>query len=448
GVAVAQPTHVDPAALRDRALQDDTAWTIVRDLTTEIGPRLAGTDAEARARDWAMVRLRSLGFKNIRIEPFEIEGWQRGIERGEVLQPFPQPLVLTALGRSGATLTGGLSGEVMGFGSVAELEAAPAAAIRGKIVFVWHRMGVSQDGSSYGAFHAVRTQAPAIAAGKGAMAVLIRSVGTSGDRFAHAGATRWPDGQKPIPAAALSVPDAEQLERMLSTGKSVSVKLTLTPRFTGKQTSGHVIAEIPGRDPDAGMVLIGGHLDSWDLGTGAIDDAAGVAITAAAARLVGQAGTPLRTVRLVWFGSEEFGPEGAEAFYEAHRNDEYVVAAESDFGADRIWKLDTRVSDPTNPAIQRLESLLRPLGIARGNNEARGGADISPFRNDGTPIVSLTQDGTRYFDLHHTANDTLDKVDSSQLRQNVAAWVALLAVAANDPEWPKKPDIQRKTAAK
>lgn len=446
-LALARPAPIDPAAVRDRALQDDTAWTIVRDLTTEIGPRLAGSAAESRARDWAVVRLKALGFKNVRIEPFEIDGWERGIERGEVLAPFPQPLVLTALGHSGATSPEGLAGEVIGFDSVAALEAASAASIQGKIVFVWHRMAATQDGSSYAAFSKVRTKAPSIAAAKGAIAIIVRSVGTSGRRIAHTGMTGWTDGQQPIPAAALSVPDADQIERMLATGKPVRLKLTLTPRFTGKQPSGNVIAEIPGRDPKAGVVLIGGHLDSWDLGTGAIDDASGVAITAAAARLVGHASPPLRTIRVVWFGSEEIGHDG-EAYYAAHGHEKHVVAAESDFGADRIWRFDTRVSDPSGPAIKRLDSFLQPLGIALGNNQAPGGADIRPLAKAGATLVSLRQDGTRYFDLHHTADDTLDKIDSSQLRQNVAAWAAFVAVAANDADWPENSVIRSKSDPK
>ncbi len=444
--ALAQP--LDPAALRDQALNDDTAWNVVADLTTEIGPRLAGSEAEARARDWAVTRLKTLGFSNVRIEPFEIDGWERGVERGEILAPFAQPLVLTALGRSGATPAKGLTGEVVGFDGLAALESAPASAIAGKIVFISHRMAPAQDGSNYGTFVPIRQKGPSIAASKGAAAIVIRSVGSNSHRIAHTGVTTWADGQTPIPAAALSVPDAEQLERLLAKGGTVRLRLVLTPRFTGKRPSGNVIAEIPGRDPAAGIVLISGHLDSWDLGTGAIDDGAGVAIAAASARLAGQAGQPLRTIRVVWFGSEEISAPGGDAYKAAHGGEKHVMAAESDFGSDRIWKFNTLVSEPSSPVLARVGELLLPLGIARGVNDARPGADIHSLAAAGVPIISLRQDGTRYFDIHHTPDDTLDKVDSSQLRQNVAAWTVVLSIAANDPAWPEKPVIQSKSGAK
>jgi carboxypeptidase Q len=447
-LALAEPAATDPAGLRDLALKDDTAWQIVEVLTTEIGPRLAGTDAEARARDWAVARLKSLGFSNVRVDPFEIDGWERGVERGEIVAPFPQPLVLTALGGSGATPASGVTREVIGFGSVAELEAASPAAIRDKIVFVWHRMGATQDASSYAAFGAVRQKAPAIAAAKGAAAIVVRSVGTGNHRLAHAGATFWNDGQKPIPAAALSVPDAEQLERILAKGQPVRLKLVLTPRFTGRRPSGNVIAEIPGRNPDAGIVLVSGHLDSWDLGTGAIDDGVGIAIMTAAARLVAQAGQPLRTIRLVWFGTEETGSQGGDDYFRKHGGEKHVMAAESDFGADRPWRFETRVADASAPALKSIDTLLQPLGITRGSNESMGGSDVRSLADAGVPAVSIRQDGMRYFDIHHTADDTLDKVDSAQLRQNVAAWTALLAVAANAVDWPEKAVIRSKTSPK
>jgi carboxypeptidase Q len=439
---------IDPAALRDQALKDDTAWQIIEDLTTEVGPRLAGSEAEARARDWALKRLKTLGFSNVRIEPFEIEGWERGIEQGEILAPYSQPLVLTALGHSGATPAKGLTGEIVGFPSLAALEAAPASAVAGKIVFIWHRMGSAQDGSNYRAFGPIRFKGPSVAASKGAAAIVIRSLGTNDSRVPHTGVTGWSKGQRPIPAAALSVADAEQLERLLAKGGPVRLHLLLTPRATGKRPSGNVIAEIPGRDPEAGIVLVGGHLDSWDLGTGAIDDAAGVAITAAAAHLVGRGGQPLRTIRVVWFGSEEVAAQGGDSYKAAHAKEKHVMAAESDFGADRIWQFDTKVADASSPVLKGLENLLMPLGIVRGTNEADPGADVEPLADSGVPIVSLRQDGRRYFELHHTAEDTLDKIDSSQLQQNVAAWTTLLSVAANDANWPEKPVIQSKSDPK
>jgi carboxypeptidase Q len=429
--ALAAPN--DTAALRDAALKDDLAWDITEGLTTEIGPRLAGTEAEARARDWAVRKLKSLGFSNVRIEPFDMPVWVRGEERAEIVAPFPQRLVLAALGNSGATPDAGITAEVVGFPSVEALRAASADQVRGKIVFVTHGMKPTQDGSSYGSFGAARRQGPSIASAKGAAAIVIRSIGTDYHRNPHTGVQSWADGVSPIPAAALSLPDAEQLERILKRGKPVTMKLLLTPKQIGMRQSGNVIAEVPGRDPNAGIVLVGGHLDSWDLGTGAIDDAAGVAITTAAAKRIMDAGKPLRTIRVVWFGAEEVGLFGGIAYRDAHKNEKHAVLAESDFGADRVWRYRTRVNPAALPALAPLAAALAPLGIGPTENGKAGGSDIAPLAETGVPVIELSQDGTRYFDLHHTPDDTLDKIDPEQLRQNVAAWTAMLSVVANNP---------------
>src|SRR4051812_7166073 len=258
--AVAQPPLVDPkvAALRDAALHDDIAYDIVEGLTTEVGQRLAGTEAEARARTWAVARLKSLGFANVHVEPFTIPVWLRGAESAEIVAPFPQKLVLTALGNSGATTPEGLTGQVVAFDSVDALTAAPDSAVRGKIVFVDHRMMPTQDGSGYGQFGAPRRQGPTIASNKGAIAIVVRSIGTDHHRNPHTGVQTFGDGAKPIPAAALTVPDAEQLVRILARGKPVIMHLTLTPRFSGEGQSGNVVAEVPGRDPRAPILLVGG----------------------------------------------------------------------------------------------------------------------------------------------------------------------------------------------
>ncbi len=413
----------------------DVAWDIVEGLTTEVGQRLAGTEAEARARTWAVKTLKGLGFANVRIEPYDMRVWERGVETAEILSPFPQKLLLTALGNSAATPATGLSAEVVGFDGLEALMAAPDARVRGRIVFVWHRMGRTQDGSSYGPFGDVRRKGPSIAARKGAAAIVIRSVGTGDTRMPHTGVQSWDKGVTPIPAAALSVPDAEQLERILSRGRPVTMRLVLTPHDSGIRQSGNVIAEVPGRDPKAGIVLVGGHLDSWDLGTGAIDDGAGVAITTAAAKAVMARGRPLRTIRVVWFGAEEVGGFGGDAYRDRHKAEKHVMAAESDFGADRVWRFDTRVGNGDTPLVKAIASALTPLGIARGNNDGHAGTDVEPIiYANSVPSISLRQDGTRYFDLHHTPDDTLDKIDRAQMDQNVAAWATLLSLVANSPE--------------
>jgi carboxypeptidase Q len=432
------------ASLRDEALARDTyAWDIVEGLTTEVGPRLAGTEAEARARAWAVRKLNELGFSNVRVEEFDMPVWVRGEEKGEILSPFPQPLMLTALGNSGATPARGIEAEVVGFANMAALEAARPETVRGKIVFVTHRMGKTQDGSHYGYFGAARRQGPSVASAKGAAAIVIRSIGTDSHRFPHTGVQSWAEGVKPIPAAALSNPDADQMERLLARGRPVRMKLTLTPRQIGTRKSGNVIAEVPGRDPSAGIVLVGGHLDSWDLGTGAIDDGAGVAITAAAAKRIMDAGGARRTIRVVWFGAEEVGLFGGNDYRKRHANELHASATESDFGADRIWRVDFALPPAAAGVANRVEAALAPLGIARGPNPARGGPDIGALVNGGVPAVTLQQDGTDYFDLHHTPDDTLDKIDLAKLRQNVAAYTAMMAIVADAPEnWGHNPPRQ------
>src|SRR5262245_59781889 len=305
---------VDPkiAALRDAAMSGDTyAWDITEGLTTEVGQRLAGTEAEARAREWAVKKLTAMGFANVRVDLVDMPVWTRGRESAEIIAPFPQHMVVAALGNSGSTGPEGVTGEIVGFDSVEALNAATDDMVRGKIVFVDHRMPANQEGSGYGQFGAPRRQGPTIASKKGALAIVIRSIGTDHHRNPHTGVQMFGDGANPIPAGALSIPDAEQLVRILQRSQPVRMRLVLESQ-TSKGQTGNVIAEVPGRDPSLPPILVGGHLDSWDLGTGAIDDGAGVAIAAAAAKRIMDAGRPLRTIRIVWFGAGAMGLFGDE----------------------------------------------------------------------------------------------------------------------------------------
>ncbi|HEX7929880.1 MAG TPA: M28 family peptidase [Sphingomicrobium sp.] len=436
--SLAQTVNPQVAQLRDSALKDEHAWNIVEGLTTEVGPRMAGTDAEGRARDWAVKKLTAMGFSNVRVEPFDMPVWTRGAESAEILAPFPQRMVITALGNSASTPPEGITGEVVGFNSMAEFQAASDDAVRGKIVFVSHAMPRTQDGSSYGFFGGPRRQGPTLASKKGALAIVVRSIGTDYHRNPHAGVQTFADGAKPIPAGALSIPDAEQLQRILKRGKPVTMHLTLVSQVTqGK--SGNVIAEIPGRDLKAPLVLVGGHLDSWDQGTGAIDDASGVAITTAAAKRIMDAGRPLRTIRIVWFGAEEVGLFGGFDYQKKHGSEPHYAIAESDFGADRIWKVDSKLGKDREAEAKAIQQALAPLGIVPGSLEKAAGSDIEPLLTAGLPGVGLSQDGTHYFDIHHTPDDTLDKIDPEALRQNVAAWTAMLGVLSGgiEPE-PKR----------
>lgn len=459
--ANAAPTPGDiriAEGLRDRALAGSGAFQIVESLTTEVGPRLPGSPAEARARDWAVAKMRALGFRNVHVEPFTIPGWARGVETAEVSAPVPQRLAITALGHSGATPPRGIDAEVVGFPSMAAFREATPAQVAGKIVFITHRMAVTQDGSSYGAFNAIRTRAPAMASKMGAAAIVIRSLGTDNHRLPHTGVTIWDASSNgasgrprteivsatPIPAAAMSVPDSEMLERLLARGP-VRLHLTLTPRFTGPAPSGNVIGEIPGTGRPDEIVLIGGHLDSWDLGTGAIDDGTGVAVTMAAAKLIADHGPARRTIRVVAWGSEEIGLNGGTAYAKAHGADHHILAAEDDFGTGRAWKMDTRVADAALPTVTAMARVLLPLGISLGGNDGGYESDLGPLAAFGVPVLDLAQDGTGYFALHHTADDTLDKVDAHALDQTTAAYAAMVWMAANGDATfgPAKPEAAR-----
>jgi carboxypeptidase Q len=437
-VAQAIPAPEKIAPLRDRALDNDHyAWDIVEGLTTEVGPRLAGTEAEARARDWAVKTLTAMGFANIRVEPFDLPVWVRGHESAQIIAPFAQPMVVAALGNSGSTGPEGVTGEIAAFDSVDALNAAPDSAVKGKIVFIDHHMVATSDGIGYGQFGAPRRQGPTLASKKGAVAIVVRSIGTDHHRNPHTGVQTFSDGATPIPAGALSVPDAEQMVRILKRGQPVTMKLVLESRNIGTRQSGNVIAEVPGRDPSLPPVLVGGHLDSWDQGTGAIDDGAGIAIAAAAAKHIMDAGRPLRTIRIVWFGAEEMGLFGGFDYRARHGKEPHYALIESDFGADKIYRVDSKLGDARKAEAEAIGKVLAPIGVVTGPFDKADGSDIGPMLGDGLPGVTLAQDGTRYFDIHHTPDDTLDKIDPVQLRQNVAAWTAVLAILSGGIEEPK-----------
>src|SRR3954453_19516141 len=227
------PAEAKVPALRDNALANDHyAWDIVEGLTTEVGQRLAATEAEGRARDWAVGRPKAMGFANVHVEPFTMPVWTRGGESAEIVSPFPQKLAVAALGYSGSTGPQGGTGQIVYFDGIDALRAAPDSAVRGKVVFIDHNMMPAQDGYGYGQFGAPRRQGPTIASLKGAIGIVIRSIGTDHHRNPHTGVQYFTDGATPIPAGALSVPDSEQLVRILKRGRPVVMHLTLVSQRT------------------------------------------------------------------------------------------------------------------------------------------------------------------------------------------------------------------------
>lgn len=414
-------------------------YDIVESLTTEVGPRLAGTEAEARARDWAVAKFEAIGLDNVRIEPFTIPGWERGVETASIVAPYPQDLLLTALGGSVATQPGGITAEIAYFPTFDDLEAAPMSGLDGKIVFISGMMDKAPDGAGYGPANRKRQRGASESAKRGAAAVVIRSVGTDSHRFPHTGQMRYADDLPKIPIAALSAPDADQLERILERGESVTLSMNVQPRFTGDKPSGNVVGEIVGAERPEEIVLIGAHLDSWDLGTGAVDDGAGVGITAGAAQILIEKGLkPKRTIRVVAFGAEEVGLLGAFAYRDRHEADliNHVMATESDFGAEPPYEVLLGVTEGEDV----IRGIAADLGLPVGDSPTNGGPDIIPLARAGVPVMRFQQDGTDYFDLHHTPDDTLDKIDPDDIAENVAAF-ALLAWRAANAETDFRADI-------
>ncbi len=416
--------------LADQALQSERAWQILESLTTEVGPRLAGTDADKRAVAWAEKMLQESGFDKVWLEPVEFPVWRRHHEYARVLSPYPQTLTIAALGYSGST-ENEMVGEVVMFETLAELQQTELDLHR-KIVYLNQATERNISGAGYGATVPIRSQGPRVAKEKGAMGVLIRSVGTDHNRLPHTGATSYLDD--PLPAAALSVPDADQLVRILAQGKPVTVGLDIQTSLQPQGSSFNVVAQINGSTKPEEVLLMGAHLDSWDLGTGAIDDGAGVAIISAAAQLISELPQrPARSIRVVLFANEEQNVWGAKAYADAHRfeADNHIVGSESDFGAGKVWQFDTGNQE----FLATLNPVLNKLGIKPGSTPTSGGSDMSPMAQLGMPVFALRQDGTDYFDYHHTANDTLDKVDPQALKQNVAAWVTVFYTAANSEHY-------------
>jgi carboxypeptidase Q len=436
--------------LRDAAWASKGSAEIVRSLTDHVGPRLSGSPGERAAEAWALATLKELGFEEVRAEPVTVPHWERGIETGEVTSPYHQKLVLTALGGSASTPDSGLERRIVPTENVEtllELLKHDPQTVKDRIVFFNERMDRTHDGSGYGRAVAIRWTGPLEAAKAGAVGVLIRTVGTSLDRLPHTGAMK--PNETPIPAAALSAPDADLLERLSREGKPVIVRLTLTCRTHPDAAGANVIGEVKGSEIPEEIVLLGAHLDSWDLGTGALDDGAGVGIVLEAARTLSLLPRhPRRTVRVVLFANEENGGKGARAYAEKHRLEleKHVVALEMDLGTDRVLALSTLGGPEAEAPVAALLELLRPLGVTDRARDGEAGADVSRLREFGVPLFGLRQDAERYFDFHHSANDTFDKIDPANLAQATAATVIVAYVAAQMPgTFGRIPESKRKS---
>ena len=435
----------DPAALakiRDAAMQSDYAWERTADMTDLIGPRLSGSPGAAAAVTQVAEAMRKLGAR-VTLQPVKVPHWVRGAETGELVEYQGRPagitqrVVLTALGGSGATPAAGLSAPVLVIRHFDELKAR-AAEVKGKIVlfdvaFDQHMADRGLAGSAYGQASAYRRDGPRLAAELGAAAALVRSVGGASYRLQHTGGTGLQDGAR-IPAAAVTAEDAMLMARLAKRGP-LSMRIVLTPRILPDADSYNVIADLPGTDKADEIVIVSGHLDSWDLSTGAHDDAAGVASAMAVLDTLKKLDyRPRRTIRMIAWMNEENGTRGARGYLAAEEGNavKHFGAIESDNGAGRPFGMRTSVPPQAMKLFTPLQATLQPLGAGVfQRQDALQTGDLSGLERAGVPSFAPLIDTSSYFDYHHTPADTLDKVDPDHLRRHVAVMSATAWFLAN-----------------
>jgi Zn-dependent M28 family amino/carboxypeptidase len=407
------------------AREPDVAWARLSELATGIGNRITGSAALDRALAWAESHMRDDGLDDVRLEPVAVPHWVRGTERARVVRPTDRPLALLALGDSVGT-GGRLRAPVVVFASLDDLRASTAS-LDGTIVFVNQHMPPfddAHDDPGYRIALPARLHSASEAARRGATAVLVRSVTAIRSPLPHAGALAYDDGVRRIPAAAISTEDADALADLAQHGR-VEVTLALGARTLPDAPSANVVGEIRGRDRPDEIVLLGAHIDSWDVGQGASDDGAGCVAVMEAMRLLHASGlVPRRTVRGVLFTGEEYGLAGAADYRRRHAGERHIVAFETDYGMAAPDAIGVGSEDRAR-AMAPLLPLFQRFGIRRFRPHAFG-ADVHPIVESGAMAFDLEPDGHHYFDLHHSDADTLDAIRPEDLQRNAAA-VALLA---------------------
>ncbi len=433
-------THAALAArIMDAALHDDGAMRKLSELAGHIGHRLSGSPELDLAIAWAQKTLAADGHENVHVEKVMVPHWVRGDEHGEIVAPSRSPLHLLALGGSSSTPPGGLTAPVVVVTDYTQLEALGEAGVRGKIVFYNRVMPADgSPGARYEETVEYRGHGPARAANLGAVAALGRAVTAHDLGGPPTGETDFLPEDRPIPAAAITLADADLLAHLAATGP-VSVHLVLGAHLLPDAPSANVIAELRGREHPDEIVLIGAHLDSWDVGQGAEDDGGGCAMVMEALTVLRRLGLrPRRTIRVVLFTNEENGLAGAKAYVAAHAAElsRHVAAIESDSGPFRPVGWNVEVGDAVRPAVLArltgIAALLGPIG-ATGVKADEAGADVEEMLDAKVPLLELDVDGSTYFDVHHTAADTLDRIDPKMLARDVAAVAVMAYMLADAP---------------
>jgi carboxypeptidase Q len=412
------------------ATADDFAWRRLAELTDTYGHRLSGSENLQRAIAWAAETMKRDGLDNVHTEPVMVPRWVRGRESAEIVSPPQHSLSVLGLGGSISTPPEGIEAEVIVVGSFDELRAR-AADVRGRMVLLNAPFTTYSDTVTY------RTNGARVASQLGAVATLVRGVGPTGLRTPHTGSVQYGMGVTPIPAASIAAEDADRLARLTAAGVRVRVRLTMEGRTEADAESANVVGEIRGRERPEEIVLLGGHLDSWDVGTGASDDAVGCIVTWEAARLLIKLGIrPRRTVRIVLWTNEENGLRGATAYaarHAAHATN-HVFALESDSGVFEPASLGFSGSAAARNIVREIGSLLTPIGLS-DIVAGGGGADIGPIAQAGNaPMMAYLGNPGRYFAIHHTPADTIERITPQEVSKAAAGIAVMAYVIADMPE--------------
>jgi len=421
--------RADADRIIDAALKDSTAWNRLAEMTERFGNRLSGTAALEQTIDWVIARMKEDGLQNVRGEPAMVPVWVRGEESAQMVRPRVQNLPMLGLGGSIATPPGGITADVLVVGSFSDLT-AKAAQASGKIVLY------DVPFTNYGETVQYRARGAVAAAKVGAVGALVRSVTPYSQRTPHTGGMSYDSTVRRIPAAAITVEDAEMIHRLVDRGERVRVTLEMSAKTLPDAPSRNVMGELVGSEKPDEIVVFGGHIDSWDVGRGAMDDGGGVVVAWEAVRLLKRLGLkPKRTIRVVGWTNEENGGRGGQAYRDAHRAevDKHVLAIESDGGVFKPQGFSFTGSDAAVDMLKQIALLLDRID-AGAMVKGGGGADIGPIMALGVPGLGLNVDGTKYFWYHHTDADTIDKLDPNDMARCVAAMAVMAYVAADMPE--------------
>lgn len=427
--SIADRYRADANRIIDAALKDSTAWNRLGEMTERFGNRLSGTPALERTIDWVIAKMKEDGLQNVRGERVMVPVWVRGAESAQLVSPREQNLPILGLGGSIATPPGGITADVLVVSSFSDLT-AKAAQANGKMVLF------DVPFTSYGETVQYRARGASAAAQVGAVAALVRSVTPYSQRTPHTGGMIYDSTVRRIPTAAITVEDAQMMHRMQDRGERIRVKLMMSAKTMPDAPSRNVMGEIVGSEKPDEVVVFGGHIDSWDVGRGAMDDGGGVVVAWEAVKLLQRLGLkPKRTIRVVGWTNEENGGRGGQGYRDAHKAevDKHVLAIESDGGVFKPQGFGFNGSDAAFEIVKQIGTLLDRIesgAIAKGG----GGADIGPIMALGVPGMGLNVDGTKYFWYHHTEADTIDKLDPHEMALCVATMAVMAYVVADMAE--------------